>query len=282
MIFTKYFTDDEMNLNEGKFFTADDITIYNQDIDVYTTEGILLFKFRKNILSKTDTSILFKNLKSAARLNSGRPVASGIPEDGQKYEYIISKSSGKKLHVLRNKVHSGIIGYYDSSSHFGRNHNRNNTPCRTTAYTGKYMDRFEECLPIFSIVNTWYKQLAPEYYSLQEKAISAIDYDYIIKDTVFTTITINKNFSTALHKDKGDFEHGMGMLCIASSGKYDGGYTMFPQYGIGVDCRDGDMLCMNVPEWHCNSPIIDIDNGIRIAHVFYLREKMLKSCPNQF
>jgi hypothetical protein len=55
---------------------------------------------------------------------------------------------------------------------------------------------------------------------------------------------------------------------------------MFPQYGVGVECRSGDFLAMNVHEWHCNSEKKGLGN--RYSFVFYLREKMLKTCPNNF
>jgi hypothetical protein len=43
------------------------------------------------------------------------------------------------------------------------------------------------------------------------------------------------------------------------------GYTLFPQYQFGMDCRNGDFLAMDVHTWHCNSEI----SG----------EKMQKACP---
>ena len=80
-----------------------------------------------------------------------------------------------------------------------------------------------------------------------------------------------------MHRDAGDLKEGFGNLVIASEGEYEGSYTMFPQYGIGVNCKQGDFLAMNVHEWHCNSKMIG--NGTRVSFVFYLREKMLKTCP---
>ena len=37
---------------------------------------------------------------------------------------------------------------------------------------------------------------------------------YKIKNTCFSTITINRNFRTALHKDAGDFSEGFGNLTV--------------------------------------------------------------------
>ena len=272
----KKHTDEYMDKKEGKFFTDDGIKIYKKDIDIYTNDGKLLLKFRKNVISNTDTEKLFE-FKNVAVLGATRPNASGIPKSG-KYKILKSKSTGKKLRVLTTKARSGIIGYYDTVSNFGYSNNvKSKIKCRTTAYTGKHMDKFKKCLPIFKKIDRIYKKLVPTYYKFQKEAINKINQDYIIKDTIFTTVTVNKNFRTALHRDAGDLKEGFGNLVIASEGEYEGSYTMFPQYGIGVNCKQGDFLAMNVHEWHCNSKMIG--NGTRVSFVFYLREKMLKTCP---
>jgi hypothetical protein len=154
--------------------------------------------------------------------------------------------------------------------------------CRTTAYTSKYFKRFTDCLPAFKRINDIYKSLVPIHYKNQKKAILKIDPEYVIKDTIFTTVTVNKNFRTALHKDSGDYKRGFGNLVVCSEGQYNGGYTLFPQYGIGIDCRNGDFLAMNVHEWHCNSAITapkDSPQGTRMSFVLYQREKMINLCP---
>ena len=44
----------------------------------------------------------------------------------------------------------------------------------------------------------------------------------------------------------------------------NGGYTCFPQFGIGVDVRRGDFLAMDVHEWHMTTPIYETK---RIKHL---------------
>jgi hypothetical protein len=280
---SKKISDDKIEKKEGSFFTDDDIKIYKNDIDIYTTDGKLLLKFRKNVLSEKDCSVLYNNLKGVATLGATRPSASGIPLNGKKYKTIKSKSTGKMLRVLTTKAKSGIAGYYDTTSNFGYTRSKNlknksNVKCRQTAFNSKHIKKYKECLPVFQKIDKIYKKLVPKYYKIQKDAISKINKKYIIEDTIFTTVTVNNNFRTALHKDGGDLKDGFGNLVICSDGEYKGGYTMFPQYGIGVDCRNGDFLAMNVHEWHCNSKMTG--SGTRISYVFYLREKMIRSCPN--
>jgi len=49
-----------MEKKEGKFFTDDNMKIYDKDVDVYTEEGKLLLKFRKNVISDDDANILYE------------------------------------------------------------------------------------------------------------------------------------------------------------------------------------------------------------------------------
>jgi hypothetical protein len=289
----KIFTDSEMTEKQGTFF---DVTItgkdsipteiVKEDCNIYTEEGRLLLKFRKKRISETDCDILFVNMKGAGIKTRGRAIAAGIPKEGL-YSYIKSKSTGKIIHQLNSKAPSGIVGYYDNKSFFGYKNIGKKDPesgkaiessfCRTTAYTSKYFNRFQSCVPIFKKIDSIYKKLVPFYYNKQLKAISKLDPQYIIGDTIFTTVTVNKNFRTALHKDTGDFKKGFGNLVVCSKGEYEGGYTLFPQYGIGIDCRNGDFMAMDVHQWHCNSPISG--KGIRMSFVLYLREKMINLCP---
>ena len=101
--------------------------------------------------------------------------------------------------------------------------------------------------------------------------------EFVIPNTSFSTITINYNWRTALHKDNGDFKNGFGNLLILQEGNYKGGYLGFPRYGVCFDVRMGDFLAMDVHEWHCNTEIKGITPEFtRLSVVCYLREKMEK------
>jgi hypothetical protein len=278
----KFYTDEFMEKHEGKFFSSKGIKIFKDNVDIFDEQGKPICKFRKNVLTQEECQCLFQ-LNGAAKLGKTRPSASGIPPEG-KYKYIISKSTGKKLHVLTTQSRSGIVGFWDTLSNFGHKHDKHakdskKPKCRTTAYTGTHLEQYKDCLPVFQKINKIFKELVPKQYSKQKKAIGLIDSQFIIPKTIFTTVTVNKNFRTALHKDSGDCKEGFGNLVVASCGNYTGGYTLFPQYKFGIDCRNGDFLAMDVHTWHCNSEFNG--DGTRISFVFYLREKMQKTCPKQ-
>jgi len=119
----------------------------------------------------------------------------------------------------------------------------------------------------------------PWRYGNQRAAADKIDPRFLVPDTVFTTITVNKNFRTAAHFDAGDFSDGLSNLLVLSNGKaFSGGYLVFPEYGVAVDVRPGDLLLVNNHEvMHGNTPIVlDDPDAERISLVCYLREKMLE------
>ena len=94
-----------------------------------------------------------------------------------------------------------------------------------------------------------------------------------------TTVTVNKTFRTAAHRDAGDYSAGLSnLLVLSNNGNYSGGYLVFPEVRIAVNVRPGDLLLVNNHEViHGNTPIVLNDDAAeRISLVCYLREKMLE------
>ena len=225
-----------------------------------------------------------------------------VLEDDSKEDLIYKIVDSKKLvssMKVNNQVASNPIGFYEESKNFAK------LPCRLTHFTRVNYDKYQEGLPFIQRIDQCFKKLIPEAHAKQFCKASEKSYLQIPK-TCFSTITINRNFRTALHRDAGDYKEGFGNLTVIERGKYHGGYTCFPQFGIGVDVRRGDFLAMDVHEWHTNTPIYETDEdktynegldpafkdnpevgtvGIyekytRLTFVCYLREKISK-CPNQ-
>jgi hypothetical protein len=140
----------------------------------------------------------------------------------------------------------------------------------------------------------------PERYKIQHER-AAGNPAFQIKDTAFSSVTINRNFRTGLHMDAGDLREGFGNLSVIERGKYEGGFTIFPRYKIGINLRTGDFVAMDVHEWHCNTELTEsaeekkYNSGLkdvyrndketgtqgieklfsRVSFVCYLREKLV-------
>lgn len=169
-----------------------------------------------------------------------------------------------------NPVHSMIAGYIDSPN--------NKYPCRLTQFSSKYYEVYCKSLPFIKHVDKVFEDTLPVKYANQREYANKTK--YVIDNTVFTTVTVNYNFQTALHVDKGDCIDGFGVL-VVSSKNIEGGYLLFPRFDIGVFVRNTDILFLNVHEYHCNSKITYLNtDAYRLSFVFYLRTRLLDCQQN--
>ncbi len=212
---------------------------------------------------------------------------------------IIKKNNGISKMKVNNQVASNPIGFYEESKNFA------NLPCRLTHFTRTNYEKYNDGLKFIQRIDKLFQRLIPEAHQKQLERANLKSHLKIPK-TSFSTITINRNFRTALHKDAGDFKEGFGNLTVIERGKYHGGYTVFPQYGVGINLRNNDFCAMDVHQWHSNTPIYETEEDkaynetlepdyhdnpdvgteglykkyTRLSFVCYLREKIAK-CPNK-
>lgn len=170
-----------------------------------------------------------------------------------------------------NAVHSGIAGWFDRYPRIPYG--------RATAYTQHHFDKFQMSFPFLQTLNDGFRELLPKRWTKQREAADKMDPKFLVPGTVFTTITVNKTFRTAAHRDAGDFSEGLSnLLVLSNTGNYTGGYLIFPEYRVAVNVRPGDLLLVNNHEIiHGNTPIVlNDDEAERISLVCYFREKMLE------
>jgi hypothetical protein len=243
-------------------------TIIDHDADVYTEDGKLLLRFRKKAISNDDhISAFYDNIiKFAKNVSSNRGNATG----------------SKTRNLATNpKVMSNIFGFFDrwgpSQKVIFRKHNK--TPkvsVRECRFNMEYPEEYKKTIPMIKDIDALYAKLIPEKYKLQKKKANQTHFK--IANTSFTTVTTNVNYQTTIHTDKGDDVEGFGNLAVIERGNYKGGETCFPQYGVGVDVRMGDVLFMDVHQPHANLPIKkENDETIRLSIVCYLREKVWRN-----
>ena len=268
LIVKKILTDQQLEKIKGTQYEKYDKLI-DLDTDIYTEEGKLLLKFRKKCIPIKLCKIAYNNyILAGKQKTSNRGNAGGIMKTKKKR--IFDPKSKNIWEKTENSVLSGIMGYMDSLN--WRN------ICRETAFTKNYFEKYNNGLKFIQYVSDLYKKLTPELYKIQLKQ-ALLTPKFCIDKTCFSTVTVNYNLRTSIHKDSGDFKDGIGNLTVVEKGNYKGGYTLFPQYNIAIDVREGDFLLMDVHEWHCNSPIIlETGDSVRLSFVAYLRKNMYK-CP---
>jgi len=280
--------------------------IIDYDCNIYE-EGtdILICAFRKRRLKKSHIAWEhFKDLSVAAR---GRGAAAGPIDPSSTYwkKRTLHKTNGYKTGYLKpdgtpskmsvnNQVSSTPIGYFEKQKNLGID-----KPCRLTYHTTQSLSKYEAGIPYIQEIDKWYQKLHPTHYKNQ-LARADLQPNYKIADTAFSTVTMNRNFRTGLHKDAGDWG-GYAMLSVLEYGKYNGGLFTIPAFGIGINVRKNDVLCGKVSEYHSNTQIwttpeqdtynasiprafkkdttvgtlgLDQDYA-RISFVSYLREKLI-------
>ena len=261
----KKMTDEKIESMEGNFFDDKCAKIIKQDCDVYRLDEhgkkVLLAKFRKNVLPQEKQKCGFDSFCKLTKPSRGRGPSAGPINANSKYwgKRKVSKCKSKwmtyqvledgslsKMQVS-NPVISTPLGYTESNG-LGQ------LPCRLTYFTRKNFDLYKNGIPFIEEIDKCFQVLTPDAYRKQ-KCQANKRKDLKIKNTAFSTITVNRNFRTALHKDSGDFKQGFGNLSVIERGKYSGGYTVFPQYGVGFDVRNGDYLAMDVHQWHANTAL---------------------------
>jgi hypothetical protein len=261
-------TDKEFAKYEGTWFEEDAVdTIVREDADVYALEADgtehLLGKFRKNVLSKDEVQHGWDGFRLLAIPSRNRAAAAGPIDMKGKYwskrkPTEVSKWSARyiqngKVSKMRvnNVVASGVLGYYESTAFL-------DAACRMTGYTRKGLKNFLHGIPFLEAIDAQFKKLVPDAHAKQLAALRKHK-AYQISNTAFSTLTVNLNFRTALHKDAGDYKDGFGNLSVIEWGKYHGGITMLPRFRVGFDVRTGDFLAMDVHEWHTNSKLYETE-----------------------
>lgn len=246
--------------------------LIQEDCDVYKPDGAPLIKFRKAILDPAVCAQAYTVLRTVEAPPTNRGVAAGVPNHKPMLK------NGRQSRSHRISLHdypelqgssSGIIGAFDRYQRIPF--------CRLTAFNLDHPNLFLKVVPYIRSVDAVFRGTLPDRYEAQQAMVNKTKADWQIPGTAFTTITVNKNFRTAVHKDAGDLKEGFGVMSILQAGEYAGAYLVFPAYRVAVDMRTTDVCLADVHEWHGNTPIVGIPGRYeRISCVFYYRANLYK------
>lgn len=307
-----FLTDSEVSelhaefLNESSFeiLVQDDCNIYlppeDSVFDLFSEpespeeelNSRLFLVFRKGVL-KDHTEEAFEGLRKATMVSFqsknrgvaggkvdptrfGREVERVIPiGDGTRARYVTKDGVVSKT-VEANVTQSSIVGFYPATTRAPY--------VRKTRYARDYAPLFERSFPYFKLSSEIFERECPAKARTQRKFLeknALIEREWVLPETLYTTITVNKNFQTACHRDTGDLKAGMENFGVLVSGEhnYKGGYTVFPQFRVAFDCRHGDWVAMDVAQhYHGNTPIEPVVEGevdyFRMSLVMYVREDL--------
>ena len=208
-------------------------------------------------------------------------------EEGHKYVSVkYEDSKGKVCSRCQSNIkRSACAGYFD---------NVGALPCRAVGWTQKNPDKQKVLVELAEDIDAVFKETNKEYYEKQKK-LADMKPQFRLGETIFSTQTINYDFRTACHKDKGDFKEGLSTLTIFEEipNNYYGFYLGLPEYKICFDLRDGDILIFDAHEYHCNTEYLVQSDKLpkddltgepfagRCGVVSYLRNRLWKCKDNK-
>ena len=260
-------TKDKIESLKNTLTDPSDIWLYiTTNTDIYTPDGNLLCKFRKAKVPKPLTEQFYKNTKFfIVKKTNNRGDISG---------------SKTKNQYTNPRICSNIIGFFDNVSSkqkyiIKQQNLKLESPIRPTRFNMRFPVNYENTLPYFREIDSLYSQIVPEEYNKQNALTS--ETLFRIGNTAFTTATVNINLQTTIHTDTGNY--GFACLTVIENGEYKGGETCFPQYGVAVNVREGDILIFNGKEYHGNLAING--SGKRISVISYLRYNIWEKTHNK-
>lgn len=275
---------DEMKDIKGRFLIESSYDhLIEDDTTVYKPNGDLLLIFRKGIipnnLCKEAYSVLWKprvypSNRGIAAL--GQTIPSCVMRDGKQRSKTkhISWALMKMYGIANTNIpwrfrsSSAVIGYMDRYTRFPY--------CRKCAFNLNSPTDFAKALPFIQAVSRAFKDNVPERYAAQAAMVEKTSKDFVIPGTVFTTVTVNKNWRTSVHKDAGDLAAGFGIISILTAGNFTGGELVLPEFRVAFKMKSTDVCFYDVHEWHGNTPIHGIEGQYeRVSCVFYYRRDMI-------
>lgn len=248
-------------------------TLFRQSVRVVREDGTPLAVYLKGALSDELVASAYPvfRLMDSAPTNRGISTIGRRPSARVKADGTVSRTSSISKAEMEAAgmagASSGVMGYMDRYPRMPY--------CRKTAFNMDNPEAFLAAMPYIQRVSQLFGEYLPERHAAQGAMCAKTSPDFVIPGTVFTTITVNKNYPTRVHKDAGDLKEGFGVLSVFRAGHYTGSHFVLPKYRVGFDLANGDLLLADVHEWHGNTEMVgDRSRCERVSCVFYYRERM--------
>lgn len=260
---------EEMESKVGKVLTEEDFNITpTRDCRILKPNGQPLCIYRRGVIPpelRESTWPILHELKDEYTTNRG--LASGTPR---------IQGPGTRSYAMG--VPSALVGAFEPTGP--------KQFCRLTAWTGRETAKFKILWPLLQFIGERMAIDAPERYAAQMSEIVKTHPDWVIPGTPFSTVTVNNTYPTGVHKDSGDLDAGISTLTVLRRGDFAGGVLVFPEYRVGVDMQDGDLILMDAHSFHGNTDfdppvkrsatgrVLEDPGFERISVVAYYRTKL--------
>lgn len=214
----------------------------------FTPDRPAVLACRRQVLDQEEVETLRGLLGSAATTTPHRgPAAGPIRKLWRGYRLVNAYSMDRKRgtrNVVNQKVNSGTVGY-----------NKDGSP---TAWTRRNPDALRKAGPLLQKCGDAYRRTLPFAWD-QQAAVGGPR----IGATPFRMLFVNRNFRTAVHRDKNVGRSAMGVMLVVGTCA-GGGRIQFPEVSVEVDVQPGDLLMFEPGMWHCNTAITQGSDRVSI------------------
>lgn len=231
---------EEMDAKVGKILTSEDYNILlTGPAYVRKPNGKPLCVYLPGVMAEAATPEVYEILHSLRNVTTrNRGTASGAP----RAQYTGSaRTEGLS-------VPSALVGAVDPSGVYKY--------CRLTVWTGENLPQWQRLQPFLQEIARHLKRYVPDRFERQLEEARKAKPEWVVPGTPFSTVTVNNTYPTGVHTDKGDLEEGFSTIACIRRGEYAGGTLCFPEFRVGVNMQDGDLLLMDAHEWHGNTAIV--------------------------
>lgn len=248
---------------DKKFLSLADVSeVIDEPIKIFGPDGNIEVMILRNAVSDTNLRTAWYYLRDYNPSTSNRGTASGVSKLRKRIDGSVSKTH------IGETVNSGVLGFYDRYPRIPY--------CRKCAWNQQNPEKFAAMLPLFAEVSEVFRQNWEEKWKLQNEVVAKTHTDFVIPGTVFTTVTVNKNYRTAAHRDPRNLKDSISTMLVIHDGKIDGGELILPELDVALRFRNGDLVWFeNQKRIHGNAPVTRYGSKAqRCSMVFYYREKM--------
>lgn len=249
----------------GKFLDEDSYDLLlNEDAKVLKPDGSLLCIMRKGALGMDFLRAAYTSFHKIGISTNNRGTAAGT----EMVKKVKQDGTVSRTTRALESVDSGVIGFMDRNPRFPY--------CRACAWNLENPEKFAACYPMFQQISELYEKEDPEHFQLQREIVGKTSADFVIPGTVFTTITINKDFRTACHRDAGNLRECSSVINVIRRGAWKGANLCFPDFRVAAKLDSGDVLYFDPNEFHGNTPLIKLSkDSERWSLVYYYRENII-------
>lgn len=258
------------------------IAIFRGNIDIFAVEKgkkILIVSLRKGVFTDKELEDAYPSFRhfyeETNYWSDNRGGYSGQME--RKHNILSDGTISRQGRCL--SVPSGMAGYQEQIG------GRWKFP-RETAFLQHHPEKWEKIVPVLQKTSLRMSKepAMKKRYMAQKEAVNKTCSDYIVKNSVFTTIAVNNCVAAAYHQDSRDLKEGMGAMLVYRRGTYEGFELVIPEYGFALDMQHGDLVFFNPCIWHANFlPRSSVgeqhEDWERISVVMYFRASLTKALP---